>query len=118
VGNSSEVAQGISDDSYGLIFGINRFFSLILQSLLTLIINDENGLALGERSQFLVYGIYFGSIGVLFGGAVLVTLIRYGGIEGPSSPEGSRNCIEDSSALNREDGGETNSVKSDRIQEL
>jgi hypothetical protein len=65
--NSSEVAQGISDDSHGLIFGLNRFIALILQSSLTFIVTDESGFALEERSQFVVYGIYFGTLGIIFG---------------------------------------------------
>ncbi len=61
------MAQGICDDSHGLIFGLNRFISLILQSLLTFILTDENGLALDERPQFFIYGIYFLVVGLIFG---------------------------------------------------
>lgn len=74
---SAEVAQGISDDSYGLIFGINRFLALSFQSLLTFAVADEKGFALGERDQFFVYGIYFISLGVLFAFVVCITVIKY-----------------------------------------
>jgi hypothetical protein len=102
------VAQGISDDSYGLIFGINRFFSLSLQSTLTFVVNDEKGLALGERTQFMVYGVYFGCLGVLFGATALVTFCKSGG---PSS---------DSIASHPSEGckSETNSIESGRINQL
>jgi thiamine transporter 2/3 len=69
---SAEVAQGISDDSYGLIFGINRFVALTIQTVLTFSVADSNGFALMERDQFLVYGFYFGLLGGLF---AIVTLL-------------------------------------------
>lgn len=74
---SSEVAQGISDDSYGLIFGLNRFIALVLQSSLTFIVTDEKGLALDERPQFFVYGIYFCVLGVIFGIASVFAFQRF-----------------------------------------
>lgn len=73
---SSEVAQGISDDSHGLIFGLNRFISLVLQSVLTFVLTDENGLSLDLRPQFLVYGIYFVVLGIVFGIACVITCRR------------------------------------------
>jgi hypothetical protein len=63
---SAEVAQGISQDSYGLIFGMNTFLALVMQTTLTLIFSDEKGLALDERTQFFSYGIYFLVLGSLF----------------------------------------------------
>lgn len=71
------MAQGISDDSYGLIFGVNRFLALSFQSLLTFVVADEKGFALGERSQFIVYGAYFLALGSLFAIVVAVTVIKY-----------------------------------------
>lgn len=47
---SFEVAKCISEDSYGLIFGINTFFALLLQSVLTAIVVNGN-LKLNLRSQ-------------------------------------------------------------------
>lgn len=70
------MAQGISADSCGLIFGVNRFISLILQSSLTFILTDENGLALDERPLFLVYGIYFLLVGGIFATACVLTWRR------------------------------------------
>lgn len=45
------MAKHLSEDSYGLIFGTNTFFALLLQSLLTLIVVEKDALALGIRSQ-------------------------------------------------------------------
>nr|CAD7416073.1 unnamed protein product [Timema poppensis] len=64
---SSEVAKNIHEDSYGLIFGANTLFSLVLQTVLTLIVMSGNGLALASRQQYYVYGGYFGVLGVVFG---------------------------------------------------
>ncbi|XP_076639695.1 thiamine transporter 2-like isoform X2 [Colletes latitarsis] len=62
---SFEVAKCISEDSYGLIFGINTFFALLLQSVLTaIVVNGNLGLAL--RSQYIIYGGYFIVIGMLY----------------------------------------------------
>ncbi|XP_076282411.1 thiamine transporter 1-like [Lasioglossum baleicum] len=62
---SFEVAKSISEDSYGLIFGINTFFALALQSILTAIVVNGN-LGLDLRSQYLIYGGYFIVIAMLY----------------------------------------------------
>ncbi|XP_076302629.1 LOW QUALITY PROTEIN: thiamine transporter 1-like [Lasioglossum baleicum] len=62
---SFEVAKCISEDSYGLIFGINTFFALLLQSVLTAIVVNGN-LQLDLRSQYFVYGGYFIAISILY----------------------------------------------------
>lgn len=54
---SFEVAKYISEDSYGLVFGVNSFFALLPQSLLTFVV--LNTLMLNIRQQFFVYGSYF-----------------------------------------------------------
>ncbi|ODM97712.1 Thiamine transporter 2, partial [Orchesella cincta] len=74
---SYEVANNITADSSGLIFGINRFFALSFQSLLTFAVADEGGFALGERNQFIVYGAYFLVLGGIFAIVVSVTVMKY-----------------------------------------
>ncbi|KAL0113664.1 hypothetical protein PUN28_012656 [Cardiocondyla obscurior] len=54
---SFEVAKYISEDSYGLIFGVNTFFALLTQSLLMIVV--VHVLKLDIRQQFFVYGSYF-----------------------------------------------------------
>ncbi|CAB0034223.1 unnamed protein product [Trichogramma brassicae] len=61
-----EVAKHLSEDSYGLIFGTNTFFALLLQSILTLIVVEKKGLALDIKSQYLVYGGYYIVLGIVF----------------------------------------------------
>jgi len=36
---SFEIAKRVADDSYGLIFGVNLFFALLIQTLTLVIIN-------------------------------------------------------------------------------
>ncbi|XP_049803676.1 thiamine transporter 1-like [Schistocerca nitens] len=73
---NSEVAKHISEDSYGLVFGINTFFALILQSVLTAVVVGNGGLELNAKDQFLVYGGYFLVLGAFFSVATVCTLCR------------------------------------------
>ncbi|XP_077296296.1 thiamine transporter 1-like [Arctopsyche grandis] len=57
---SSQIAHNLVYDScFGLIFGINTLIALIIQSLLTLIIISDHGLALDIRSQYRAYAVYY-----------------------------------------------------------
>ena len=49
--HSAEVAKHLSEDSYGLIFGVNTFIALALQSILTLVVVSEGGLGLKIHPQ-------------------------------------------------------------------
>ncbi|KAJ9581500.1 hypothetical protein L9F63_023326 [Diploptera punctata] len=73
---NTEVAKQLREDSYGLIFGVNMFVALVFQSVLTIIVVDENGpLALSPEMQFKTYGGYYLVLGILFGFAALYTVI-------------------------------------------
>lgn len=68
------MAEKISEDSYALVFGINTFVAVLVQTALTLTVSDQNGLwALNERNQFFVYGGYHACLGVFFGAAVCIS---------------------------------------------
>lgn len=74
---SSEVAQHIREDSYGLIFGLNTLIALVLQSVLTVIVVTNNmGFALAPREQYLVYGIYHVVIAVFYTVMGLISRFR------------------------------------------
>ncbi|XP_043592748.1 thiamine transporter 1-like [Bombus pyrosoma] len=73
---SFEVAKCISEDSYGLIFGINTFFALLLQSVLTAIVVNGN-LKLNLRSQYFVYGGYYIVISILYMIIGILNIIRH-----------------------------------------
>ncbi|ODM94650.1 Folate transporter 1 [Orchesella cincta] len=64
---SAEVAQRIRNDSYALIFGANTLIALGLQTVLTFTVADLKGLALDERTQYVVYGVCFILLGLLIG---------------------------------------------------
>ncbi|XP_043283991.1 thiamine transporter 1 isoform X2 [Venturia canescens] len=63
---SFEVAKSLSDDSYGLVFGINTLLALALQSLLTFIVVGDTFFDLGVRTQFKIYSGYFVILGAVF----------------------------------------------------
>ncbi|KAM7352726.1 thiamine transporter 1 [Cochliomyia hominivorax] len=73
---SAIVAQNLSDDSFGLIFGINTLLALVLQTILTLIVVTESvGFGLDPRNQYIVYGFYFVALAVLYALAVIINQI-------------------------------------------
>ncbi|XP_026826955.1 thiamine transporter 2 [Ooceraea biroi] len=72
---SFEVAKYISEDSYGLIFGVNMFFALASQSLLMLIV--VNILELELSRQFFVYGSYFVVLAMIYIVIGIVNLVQH-----------------------------------------
>ncbi|KAG0728020.1 Thiamine transporter 2 [Chionoecetes opilio] len=73
---SFQVAKHLRQDSYGLVFGINMFASLLLQSLLTIIVVQV--LQLRPHTQFIVYGVYFLLLATVFLGLSAYSLGRKG----------------------------------------
>lgn len=69
---SFELASHIPKDSSGLVFGLNTWVALGLQSLLTLAVADSAGLALPIRDQFVVYASLYGVVGVFFASYFLI----------------------------------------------
>lgn len=69
---SAIVARNLSDDSFGLIFGINTLIALILQTILTLVVVTDAGLGLLPRDQYIVYGSYFVVLAIIFVAVVIV----------------------------------------------
>lgn len=64
---SSEIAKHISEDGYGLVFGITTFVALVFQSVLTAVVVTKNvGFALGPRDQYFTYGCFFIVVGALY----------------------------------------------------
>jgi len=73
---NAEVAKNLNEDSTGLIFGVNTFLAVAFQTVLTVIVVDERGLALTTSTQFLVYGGYYMVLGVIFGCMSVYTLCK------------------------------------------
>uniref|UniRef100_G3TRN5 Thiamine transporter 1 n=1 Tax=Loxodonta africana TaxID=9785 RepID=G3TRN5_LOXAF len=61
-----QIAANLSMERYALVFGVNTFIALVLQTLLTLIVVDASGLGLEITTQFLIYAGYFALIAVVF----------------------------------------------------
>lgn len=53
------IAVGMSTERYALVFGMNTFIAVVLNSILTLIIVDDAVLGLSVSIQFIIYSGYF-----------------------------------------------------------
>ncbi|XP_042535305.1 thiamine transporter 2 isoform X2 [Dipodomys spectabilis] len=61
-----QIAINLSVERYALVFGINTFLALVIQTIMTVIVVDQRGLNLPVGIQFLVYGSYFAVIAGIF----------------------------------------------------
>ncbi|XP_069035113.1 thiamine transporter 1 [Lepisosteus oculatus] len=61
-----QIAVNLSMERYALVFGVNTFIALALQTVLTVIVVDSSGLGLDIFAQFLIYASYFAVIAVIF----------------------------------------------------
>lgn len=53
---SSEVARHIRSDSYALIFGVNTFVAILLQTVISMIVVDKSSvLALNNKDQVILF---------------------------------------------------------------
>ncbi|KPP64365.1 thiamine transporter 1-like [Scleropages formosus] len=90
-----QIAAALSMRRYALVFGVNTFVALLLQTILTLIVVDTAGLGLDIFTQFLIYASYFAAIAVIFLVAGLYKVVaRYG--KASSSPSDSSQTESDS----------------------
>lgn len=69
---SAEVARYLEEDSFGLIFGVNTFIALVLQTLLNILVVSESVFCLDIIGQYTVYAFYFIVIGIMYFGFVVV----------------------------------------------
>ncbi len=56
---------------------MNIFLALVIQTVLTLSVSAEGGLALAERPQFMAYGGCFAALGIAFLLIAASTLLSY-----------------------------------------
>ncbi|XP_040307665.1 thiamine transporter 1 isoform X1 [Herpailurus yagouaroundi] len=71
-----QIAANLSMERYALVFGVNTFIALVLQTLLTLIVVDASGLGLEITTQFLIYAGYFALIAVVFLASGSVSIMK------------------------------------------
>uniref|UniRef100_A0AAV2J562 Solute carrier family 19 member 3a n=1 Tax=Knipowitschia caucasica TaxID=637954 RepID=A0AAV2J562_KNICA len=61
-----QIAAGLSMERYALVFGVNTFGALLLQTVLVSVVVDSAGLGLGIIPQFTIYASYFAVIAIIF----------------------------------------------------
>ncbi|KAM3934970.1 thiamine transporter 1 [Leptodactylus fuscus] len=61
-----QIAANLSVECYALVFGVNTFIALLLQTLMTVIVVDSSGLGLDLFTQFKIYAGYFAVIAIIF----------------------------------------------------
>ncbi|XP_075052474.1 thiamine transporter 1 [Mixophyes fleayi] len=61
-----QIAANLSMECYALVFGVNTFIALLLQTLMTVIVVDSIGLGLDLITQFKIYSGYFAVIAIIF----------------------------------------------------
>ncbi|CAJ0938946.1 unnamed protein product, partial [Mesorhabditis belari] len=71
------LASRLRTSSFGLVFGLNTFVALVMQSILTAVVADEHGLALAIRPQFVVYSCFHGVIALIFSGPIFWRVIKW-----------------------------------------
>ncbi|XP_041637680.1 thiamine transporter 1 [Cheilinus undulatus] len=70
-----QIAASLNMRRYALVFGVNTFMALLLQTLLTLVVVDSVGLGLDVFTQFFIYSGYFALISMIFFIAGLYKLV-------------------------------------------
>uniref|UniRef100_A0A7I4YSL7 Thiamine transporter 2 n=1 Tax=Haemonchus contortus TaxID=6289 RepID=A0A7I4YSL7_HAECO len=70
------LAEGLVTASYGLVFGMNTFMALVMQSLLTLVVVSSVGFSLSIRPQFVVYSAYHFVVASIFAVSLLLRVCR------------------------------------------
>ncbi|XP_074672869.1 thiamine transporter 1 [Strix aluco] len=71
-----QIATNLSVERYALVFGVNTFIALALQTLLTLIVVDASGLGLDIFTQFMIYASYFAAISLVFLGSGIHSIVK------------------------------------------
>jgi len=69
---SAEVAKYLEEDSFGLVFGVNTFIALVLQTILTVLVVDGKVILIDIFGQYIIYSGWFIGIGILFAVYILV----------------------------------------------
>uniref|UniRef100_A0A8C5K757 Solute carrier family 19 (thiamine transporter), member 2 n=1 Tax=Jaculus jaculus TaxID=51337 RepID=A0A8C5K757_JACJA len=82
-----QIAANLSMERYALVFGVNTFIALALQTLLTVVVVDASCLGLEISTQFLIYASYFALIAVIFLVSGIVSVIKK--CQKPEDPEAS-----------------------------
>lgn len=72
-----QIAAGLSMERYALVFGVNTFGALVLQTILVAVVVDSGGLGLSIIPQFTIYASYFAAIAILFSLRGIFTILTF-----------------------------------------
>nr|XP_002131058.1 thiamine transporter 1-like isoform X2 [Ciona intestinalis] len=61
-----QLAVGLNTQRFALVFGVNTFTAVLLNTVLTVILIDKAGFGLDVNTQFIIYSGYFAIIAVIF----------------------------------------------------
>ena len=73
--SSFEIVKMIPEDSYGLVLGINAFFGVGFQTILTIIVNTWLGIE--PAPQFVIYACFYLVITLIFLPLLILDLLNY-----------------------------------------
>ncbi|XP_025066696.1 thiamine transporter 1 isoform X2 [Alligator sinensis] len=92
-----QIATNLSVERYALVFGVNTFIALALQTVLTVIVVDSRGLGLNIFTQFMIYAAYFAVISSVFLVSGMYSIMKnYRRQKDMQSRSASPKCTEDS----------------------
>ncbi|XP_066522646.1 thiamine transporter 1 [Hoplias malabaricus] len=105
-----QIAANLNMRRYALVFGVNTFVALLMQSLLTVIVVDSAGLGLDIFPQFLIYGSYFATIALIFLIAGVYKFVTRSRTEGTEVPTQSVDSETDSAGDDHPSPKENNNI--------
>ncbi|KAL4635041.1 thiamine transporter 2-like [Arapaima gigas] len=90
-----QIAKKLSKECYALMFGVNTFLAMILQTILTAVVINTKSLQLPLTTQFFIYATFFATIAFIFLVRGVYTLIQ---VRRSSLPEhAAGGCVSESS---------------------
>ena len=72
---SFQIVKDLPKDSYGLVFGINAFFGVGCQTILTSIVNAWLGIE--PAPQFIIYGGFYAFILVMYIPVLILDIMKF-----------------------------------------
>lgn len=75
---SVNIAKKLLEDSFAMCFAFNTMLALMFQAILTVAVISKSGFELNAREQFVVYGIYFIALAVIYGITSIVSSFKKG----------------------------------------
>ena len=71
------IARKMVTDSYGLVFGVDAFIAVVMQSIIMRVVTDKRGLGMQVRESFLVYAALHGFTAIVFFVSVVYSILSH-----------------------------------------